>query len=163
VDPLHSTGIAHALSGVVRIAEYLTDNSTVDSSSSRRWTEYDRQLRQEVEWLDLLVGGCYQALPSFDKFCAFAAWYFVAAIEFERVMARDPREWTNGYMTSGENTMRAAAEESFRGLSSQGEYEFLEKLRRAISPWNDVGLLEPATGRRIRHTAPPKFASRLHS
>ena len=163
VDPLHSTGIAHALSGVVRIAEYLTDNSTVDSSSSRRWTEYDRQMRQEVEWLDLLVGGCYQALPSFDKFCAFAAWYFVAAIKFERVMARDPREWTNGYMTSGENTMRAAAEESFRGLSSQGEYEFLEKLRRAISPWNDVGLLEPATGRRIRHTAPPKFASRLHS
>lgn len=158
VDPLHSTGIAHALSGVLRIAELLIADGTVDSSESARWVAYDEQLRREIEWIDLLVGGCYRSLPSFPTFCAFAAWYFVAAIQFERVMARDPSRWSDGYLSCEINLMQDRALQSYDQLLSQSEESNMESIRRAIEPWNDVGLLAPMRGQRIPHTAPPKYS-----
>ncbi|MCY2984889.1 MAG: tryptophan 7-halogenase [Planctomycetota bacterium] len=163
VDPLHSTGIAHALSGVLRIAELLVAEGTVDSSQSARWVAYDDQLRREIEWIDLLVGGCYRSLPSFPTFCAFAAWYFVAAIQFERAMARDPSLWSNGYLSCEINPMKEKARLSYQQLMSQSEESNIESIRRAIEPWNDVGLLTPVSGQRIPHTAPPKYSVRLNA
>lgn len=161
VDPLHSTGIAHALSGVLRIAELLDQNGTVDRAISDRWVEYDRQLRQEIEWIDLLVGGCYAALPSFDAFCAYASWYFVAAIAFEQTMARDPSYWPEGYMQSALKQMKAGAIESYQSLLQRKQTTtFIDSVRNTIRPWNQVGLLDGAFGRRIPHTAPPKYANR---
>ena len=161
VDPLHSTGIAHALSGVLRIAELLVADGSVDSSDSARWLTYDNQLRREIEWIDLLVGGCYRALPSFPTFCAFAAWYFVAAIQFERVMAHDPSRWSNGYLSCEINLMQERTLQSYCQLLNQNEDSNIESIRRAIAPWNDVGLLTPVRGQRIPHTAPPKYSLRL--
>ena len=161
VDPLHSTGIAHALSGVLRIAELLVGDSSVgdgsvDKCTSSRWVDYDRQLRSEIEWIDLLVGGCYRSLPSFASFCAFASWYFISTIQFERVMARDPSRWTDGYLSCENVLLRARVEESYDQLLRQGEEANIESIRRGISAWNDVGLLEPVRGQRIPHTAPGK-------
>jgi len=161
VDPLHSTGIAHALSGVLRIAENLAADGAVDHGNSSRWVSYDEQLRREIEWIDLLVGGCYHSLPSFPTFCAFAAWYFVAAIQFERVMARDPSHWSDGYLSCEIPQMRERASQSYERLSSQSEASNVESIRRAIEPWNDVGLLTPIRGQRIPHTAPPKYSVAL--
>ena len=96
IDPLHSTGIAHALSGVLRLADLFVNDASLDAGTSSRWVAYDRQLRSEIEWIDLLVGGCYRSLPSFSTFCAFASWYFISAIQFERVMASDPSRWIHG-------------------------------------------------------------------
>ncbi len=161
VDPLHSTGIAHALSGVLRVAELLDQDGNVDRATSDRWSQYDHQLRQELQWLDLLVGGCYTALPSFDAFCAYASWYFVAAIAFEQTMARDPSFWPEGYMESGSEAMKASALATFpsqRQTSSSDS--MIDLIRNAIKPWNRVGLLETPLGRRIPHTSPPKYAKR---
>ena len=163
VDPLHSTGIAHALSGVLRIADMLVKDGAVDSCTSPRWTEYDRQLRSEIEWIDTLVGGCFRSLPSFSKFTAFAAWYFVSTIQFERVMARDPSRWTDGYLTSGNMRLRQKVEESYTQLSHQSEAVTVDFIRSGIQEWNDVGLLEPIRGQRIPHTAPPKYARRIYT
>lgn len=161
VDPLHSTGIAHALSGVLRIAELLDQNGTVDRATSDRWVEYDRQLREEIEWIDLLVGGCYAALPSFDAFCAYASWYFVAAIAFEQTMARDPSSWPDGYMQSAMMQMKAGALQSYQLLLQREQTTtFIDSVRNAIRPWNRVGLLDGELRRRIPHTAPPKYANR---
>lgn len=156
VDPLHSTGIAHALSGVLRISELLVEDGMVDKCTSSRWVDYDRQLRNEIEWIDLLVGGCYRSLPSFATFCAFASWYFISTIQFERVMARDPSRWTDGYLSCESVPLRRQVEESYDQLLSQGEEANVESIRRGISAWNDVGLLMPVRGQRIPHTAPPK-------
>lgn len=157
VDPLHSNGIAHALSGVARIAELLIKDGTVNPSSSARWVEYDRQLRREIEWIDLLVGGCYRSLPSFATFSAFAAWYFISAIQFERVMSLDPSRWVDGYLSCENKEMQRKAEESFEQLKQQSEAANIEMIRKGIANWNDVGLLEPIQGQRIMHTAPPKY------
>ncbi len=158
VDPLHSTGIAHALSGVLRIAEELVQDGTVDSCHSSRWVNYDAQLRNEIEWIDMLVGGCYRSLPSFTKFSAFAAWYFVAAIQFERVMARDPSRWTDGYLSCENLQLRRKVVESYLQLTNQSDLAAVDFIRKGIHAWNDVGLLEPIRGQRIPHTAPPKYA-----
>jgi len=157
VDPLHSTGIAHALSGVLRVAELLVADSQVDSSSSSRWVHYDAQLRSEIEWLDLLVGGCYQALPSFESFCAYSAWYFAAAIHFERVMSQDPSQWSKGYMNCEDIQLRSAIGSSYDFIQKRSSANLRDLVRTSIAPWNDVGLLEPASGQRIAHTAPPKY------
>ena len=158
VDPLHSTGIAHALSGVARLAELLIADGAVDSSSSERWVRYDRQLRQEIEWIDLLVGGCYASLPSFAKWSAFTAWYFIAAIQFERAVALDPSHWPDGYLCCENAELRFKVEACYKQLKTSSECQTIEMIRGGIQPWNDVGLLEPISGQRIPHTAPPKYA-----
>jgi FADH2 O2-dependent halogenase len=163
VDPLHSTGIAHALSGVLRVSELLVANGTLDSCDSARWVAYNEQLRREIQWIDLLVGGCYQSLPSFPTFCAFAAWYFVAAIQFERVMAREPSRWSHGYLSCEMQLMRERASLAYDNLLVQTEIENIDSIRRAIEPWNDVGLLSPVRGQRIPHTAPPKYSQAIQS
>jgi FADH2 O2-dependent halogenase len=162
VDPLHSTGIAHALSGVLRVAELLDQDGTVDRAASERWFQYDHQLRQEIQWLDLLVGGCYAALPSFDAFCAYASWYFVAAIAFEQTMARDPSFWPEGYMESGSEAMKASALATYPTPKQvcSSDSSLVDLIREAIKPWNRVGLLDGPLGRRIPHTSPPKYAKR---
>ncbi len=158
VDPLHSTGIAHALSGVLRLAELLVKDGSVDKAASSRWVAYDRQLRTEIEWIDLLVGGCYRSLPSYATFCAFASWYFISAIQFERVMASDPREWIDGFLTCDNGALRKKVMESFDQLSRQDEAANVKSIREGIHFWNDVGLLDPERGQRIPHTASPKYS-----
>ncbi len=156
VDPLHSTGIAHSLSGVARIAGALLGDAAQAKCLLHR---YGQQLRQETRWLDTLVAGCYQGLPSFSRFVAFASLYFVAAIRFEAAMESDPMQWPDGFLQAGDSAMRAVAEELIRQVSdpSSADEDFVQSVRERISPWNTVGLLEPASRNRLHHTAAPKY------
>jgi FADH2 O2-dependent halogenase len=157
IDPLHSTGIAHGLSGVARVAEILLD--PVDSQTIRMQA-YGKQLRTEIEWLDTIVGGCYRGLPSFARFAAYSCYYFTAAIQFERQMATDPNRWPHGYFMSELSGLRHAAEESYRTLAQQPDLDeqvFVDQVRRLIAPWNHVGLLEPALKNRLARTSAPKY------
>lgn len=159
VDPLHSSGIAHALSGVARIAELLL-------ASEYRWDEgcgdYDRQLRSELTWIDTLVSGCYACLPAFDRFVGFSAFYFVAAIGFEKQLAADPTVWPLGFMQARDVELRRVAEEFWQRASLERmECErgsWLRSLRERLKPWNHVGLLDVERCNRLAHTVAPKYA-----
>lgn len=162
VDPLHSSGIAHALSGVVRIAEALLAD---EAMGWQILEQYNRDVRREIEWLDALVSGCYAAQPSFDRFVAFASFYFIAAIMFEKQMAADPGRWPHGFLQSRETTLWEAVEASHRQLQALdgdtvgNDRRFVDSVRQRIAPWNHVGLLDPGTHHRIPHAAAPKYAS----
>lgn len=158
VDPLHSTGIAHSLSGVTRVVEILLGET---ARIPQRLASYDRDLRSEIRWIDTLVAGCYRALPSFSRFVAFASYYFVSAIEFEATMAQDPTHWPRGFLECGNQALLAAAEQSWRQVGEQAvdERRFVESVRQRIEPWNRLGLLEPARKNRYAHTAAPKYAA----
>lgn len=165
VDPLHSTGLAHTLSGVARVAEILCGES---AQRQRRFARYGRELRDELRWIDTLVSGCYRALPSFSRFTAFASFYFVAAIGFEGVMARDPSDWPEGFLQCGDRELARAAETAWRaaeaawraaGPEGPEDGRFVELVRDQIAPWNRVGLLDPARKNRFRHTSAPKYAT----
>jgi FADH2 O2-dependent halogenase len=156
VDPLHSFGIAHSLSGIVRIAEGLLGSST----QQRQWLEnYSQEVRREIDWFDVLISGSYRGLPSDRRFMAFAAFYFAAAIAFEKQMALDPSHWPTGYMSAADERLRAVAQDAWTSMgaaSDVDEERLIERMRTAIRPWNDVGLLEPSMRNRLDHTAPPK-------
>jgi FADH2 O2-dependent halogenase len=152
VDPLHSTGIAHALSGVERVAEALLGPLAKCKDSLG---QYARDLRGEVEWLDTLVSLSYRGLPRFDLFTALACYYFMAAIGFERDCAANQLDWPRGYMLAKDPSLRAAAENAYRmsGRTNASPRELLDWIRNSISDWNDVGLLDPARCNRIAHSA----------
>ena len=160
VDPLHSSGIAHALSGVLRVGEALLQDLKECQS---RLQHYSQQVAAEVRWLDLLTGGCYRAMPDFRLFCGFAAWYFMAAIEFEKQLAADPGHWPQGFLQTGDEKLCAAAERCFYlcagTLPAQQSATVFDTMRRELEPWNRVGLLSEHLRNRLAHTAAPKYAA----
>jgi FADH2 O2-dependent halogenase len=157
IDPLHSTGIAHGLSGVMRLAERLARK---EFAMDAEWADYDSQLQSEIDWIDMLVALTYAGLPSFHRFRALASFYFIAAIAFEQQLIRDPQTWSDGYLLSGSRAMREQSEGLYAQVK-QGAFAsdemLLQAIRQAIQPWNQVGLVEPKKGNRIAHTAPPKY------
>ncbi len=166
VDPLHSSGIAHGLSGVARIAEAMLGEPAKLGS---RLYRYGAALRDELEWIDTLVAGCYLGQPSFACFTAFACYYFIAAIHFEKQLAADPAAWPNGFLQCRDEGLRQVVEQSFQMLSVKSErgvslhatddvQAIVECIRHSIAPWNHVGLLEDAARNRIAHSAAPKYA-----
>lgn len=156
VDPLHSTGIAHALSGVMRAAEILiNENDSVDD----QLIEYDQALRREMRWLDTLIAGCYAAMPNFTRFVAYSSFYFIAAIGFEAVMAGGAKAWPKGFLQCDDKELQEAASASFRELhdSAITDHQFTRRVRQRISRWNHVGLLDPKHRNRLAHTTAPKW------
>jgi len=78
LDALHSTGNAHTLHGIERLARAL----------ARAWDRpelademrgYDRILQAEISLVDPLVHGCYRAFGRFELMAAFTMFYFAAA------------------------------------------------------------------------------------
>ena len=104
IDPLHSTGIAHTLSAVERIADLFEQNSEPDE------TEYATAIPNELRFVDQIISGAYAAIKASDRAAVpelFNAWcmvYFAAAhsCEMRRVRGRDvlrervPRRWHPG-------------------------------------------------------------------
>jgi FADH2 O2-dependent halogenase len=157
IDPLHSFGIAHSLSGIARVANALLGRQEQAQSSLNA---YAQELRRETEWFDTIISGSYRGLPSFERFVTFASFYFMASIAFEQQMASDPEHWPLGFMNAADIALRQAAEAMWL-LASDGacgsqHAVFVESVRRAIDPWNTVGILAPENRNRFAHTAPPK-------
>lgn len=115
IDALHSTGIALTLAAVERLAAIITDPR--DSARRERLREYDRSIRREIRWIDLLVGGCYRAMGCFPLMTSFAMLYFVAAIASEHRLRRlrDPAS-AGGFLLADDATFRRIALEAHRRL-----------------------------------------------
>jgi FADH2 O2-dependent halogenase len=165
IDPLHSTGIAHSISGVVRLSEAMLRNKQECYEALR---DYGEDLRTELDWLDLLVSGCYLGQPSFENFVAFSCMYFISAIEFEKQLAQDPARWPKGFLQSKDSELSQVANLAYqslgRGVSgTQQGNDFPEQVRSWIKPWNRVGLLDPSYANRIAHSVAPKYASSLEA
>ena len=170
VDPLHSFGIAHSLSGIARIAEALLGP---ESDRAGLLEGYAKDIRSEIDWFDTLISGSYLGLPSDRDFLAYASLYFVAAIDFEKQMLVDPSHWPHGFLNAGHHTMRHVASDLWRIAKTRHQYrqvgpdqageaprtdhdDFVDAVRLAIQTWNHVGLLDPSLRQRLNHTAPPK-------
>ncbi len=95
VDPLHSTGLAHALSGVRRAAQILLHDS---NSQQMEWLQqYNEDVVAEVRWIDRMVSTCYAGLPDFDLFTAASSFYFLATVACETEL-RDTGNLSQGFL-----------------------------------------------------------------
>lgn len=158
VDPLHSTGIAHTLNGVSRLAAILTTPSG-DEHRSQRLTTYSDQVISELQLIDELVEGCYAALPNFRLWSDWCMLYFTAVVSMEQLTANDVScSFLRADDTAFRRTVAVARVALQRvmdsGVTDDACSQFEQTLRRLIQPWNNVGLLDESCEGMYAHTAP---------
>lgn len=151
VDPLHSTGIAHGLSGVERVAGLLLAGSFDEAA----WNAYGVAVIDEIRWIDLLVSACYDVLPDFDRFRLASTLFFLATVEAERGYARGETTASQGFLAARNAPLRAALAAARADLVS-GASGIAVRLRQSLAAFDPVGLLDPAALHRFAHTAVDK-------
>ncbi len=159
IDPLHSTGIAHSLSGVLRATNLLTSDVS-DARRSEMLSQYSVDIVDEVRWIDQVVANCYVAAAhSFEAFIAASSLYFVAAIQCERQMV-ETGEMRDGFLWARSTKLQRVmhgATEILEQLSPSHNTNLLTKwMRQQIQPWNSVGLLDPQLHNRLSRSVAPK-------
>ncbi len=165
VDALHSTGIAHGLSGVWRLATLLLEPAGTRDLALQL---YSREVVQEVLWIDRIISTCYAAAEdSFELFCAACSLYFVSAVHSERQLATKGN-FESGFLLSQDSQLRQVAHaaelrivqhsKSDGNLADkrQQRSELIDWLRVALQPWNDIGLLDATVHNRIWRSAAHK-------
>ena len=160
IDPLHSTGIAHAMSGIERLADiFLSADACVQNKLDR----YAKQVLEEFHLIDLLVAGCYRALPSKRHFEAFCMLYFAAATSYENRYGKSDADISSHQIFLAEDQkwvalVQEAYEQICQIAHSQnwGEPATFESfIREKIKPYNHVGLCDPQRASMYRYTALP--------
>lgn len=159
IDPLHSTGIAHSLSGVLRAANLLT-SSVSDARRGDALLQYSVDVVEEVRWVDQLVANCYAAAShSFESFVAASSLYFVSAIECERQMV-ETGEMRDGFLLARSTKLQRVMHDTARMIEQHsaggGTPELTDWMRKQIEPWNNVGLLDPDSHNRLSRSVAPK-------
>lgn len=162
IDALHSTGIAHTLSGIERLAAILTSPATVEQREGRL-QHYSQQLIREIQLVDELVEGCYAALPQFGLWCDWAMLYFAAVTSLEQAAADSPCD--TGFLQADNPAFRSLLQQARRQLQTAAEAalsspqaacrRFTDWLRDALRPWNRVGLLDESCRGLYASTAAP--------
>jgi FADH2 O2-dependent halogenase len=151
MDALFSTGNAHALLTVQRLAKILDEERGEEAGSLHEW--YGPALLREVAFIDQLVHTAYAVLRSFPLFAAWTMYYFAGAIAAEerrRQGRAGPRE---EFLSSHLGEFREAVVIQghwLRDLVERGEPSaeairaFERQVARDIGPINTTGLCDPA-------------------
>jgi FADH2 O2-dependent halogenase len=161
VDPLHSTGIAHTLSGVERLCRLFERHGASPPPSPLR--EYDHAIRRELRFIDELVRLCYDALPSFRAWTTSTMLYFAAATTYERrrTNANSIPDDPPAFLCTDEERLWTAVRRARQTIPpddapSNGALDAYEStVEDAIRPFNKVGLFDPPVPNMYPHTAAP--------
>lgn len=164
VDPLHSTGIAHTLSGVERLIRLFERYGTSPPPNSLR--DYSHSIHRELRFVDELVSLCYDALPSFRGWTISTMVYFAAATTYERRRTEtdDVPDEPPSFLCSDDERMWAAvrcarqAMPRNRNVTAETLRNYEAIVKDAIQPFNEVGLLNPPISNMYPHTAAPTTA-----
>lgn len=154
VDPLHSTGIAHSLSGIERLVAILARHGAGGPALQDELAEYGRAVHHELDFIDRLVASCYASMHDFRLFAASVMLYFAAVIRYERLRASCDGPFEGGFLSADEPSLVALAHEALdrlRGGCDAASFEaFVE---RGIRPFNTAGLFHSAVPNMYNHTA----------
>lgn len=171
IDPLHSTGIAHSLAGVERLAAILLarNPASINGSPDPMLQLYDSIIREELTLIDQLVAGCYDAIAEgrFRKLAAFTMCYFAAATTWERQRLNNeinPVPENARLLALHRPALLCANDSEFRAaiFNLRGEMpietdESFEALcKETLAPFNHVGLFEPPIPNMYGATALPE-------
>lgn len=159
VDPLFSSGIAFALSGIEKLLDIIIRNWGNAQSVDKNLKEYQEKVFRELKLIDCLVSGSYKTMDQFALFSAWSMLYFAATIAHEQ---RRLKNCSAGYFLNADD---AAINEMvyssygellqlIAGKPSPGEIDcFTNRIRTKIKPFNTAGLLDPSLKNMYRHTA----------
>ena len=157
IDPLHSTGIAHALSGVERLAEIFTQDEVCQLAVN----QYTEAVYREFRLIDQLIAGCYHLMPSKRHFEAYCMLYFTAAHNYETCrMEISANAGLPGIFLSDDFQMVELIEEGYhlaREISQSDRWEapelFEQQIRELIGSFDQIGLCNPNARSMYRYTA----------
>lgn len=161
VDPLHSTGIAHALSGVLRLADVFVGGNNCRDGQWRdsRLQEYSESVVREIQHIDSLIYSCYLANDrSFEAFVLACHFYFVCAIQCENDMLKTGK-FSNGFLLSSDERLSDLMLDFRRTLgSASGDRDAagINSIKQRLRDWDSLGLLEPEIPNRIFRSAADK-------
>ncbi len=154
LDPLHSTGNAHTLSGIERLASLFAKHRQAwdDPAFHAGLRDYDTVLQAETRLLDRIIHGCYLTLGDMDLFDATAAFYFVPAIWAEH--RRRSGQWQphEAFLGAHDPEWLGIVEQSYLELtelmrtvpeSPLAKRAFIDRVRQRIAPYNLAGLCQP--------------------
>lgn len=171
IDPLHSTGIAHSLAGVERLAATLLarDPATSNQAPNPMLQLYGSIVREELILVDQLVAGCYDAIAqgSFKKLAAFTMCYFAAATTWERQRLHresNPVPESARRLALHRPALLCANVAEFRStvfnlrgeMPSETDESFETLCKEALAPFNHVGLFESPIRNMYGATALPE-------
>ena len=165
IDPLHSTGIAHSLSGVERLTGLLKQHWG-SPTLHQALQDYEAHLFRELALIDTLVAVCYASFGSFRLFTASTMLYFAAVITYEQQRAHMGTTITEPFnrlfLCAGDTALRGIVEEALVRLSAmdtpptpQQVNAYEQFVEEAIRPYNTVGLFHPPAPNMYHHTAAP--------
>jgi FADH2 O2-dependent halogenase len=163
VDPLHSTGIAHTLSGVERLGRLFGRHGAAPPPSAL--DAYSEAVRRELRRVDNLVRLCYDALPSFRAWTISTMFYFAAATTYERRRSRteESPEIPPAFLCAEDDALWAGVRRASQTVpdgdapSGRALNAYEEQARNAIRPFNEVGLFDPPIPNLYPHTAAPSL------
>jgi tetracycline 7-halogenase / FADH2 O2-dependent halogenase len=166
IDPLHSSGIAHALSGVERLAALLLETDAGTPHRRGRLAVYADQVLRESLLMDRLVAACYASWHDFARFVAASSLYFIAAIRCEERRAGSSAEglplWSvdDRKLVDRLDHFTDRLEQLGRsdrwGRDPKATAALIDQMRGELDPWNSAGLLDPDASNMYAYTAAAK-------
>ena len=150
LDALHSSGNAHTLHGIERLAAIFERRLGRDELYAAL-REHEQTLNSEIDLIDQIVDGCYRAFVNFELLAAFAMFYFAGAHNSEDVRRRGQAGPGTPFLLAGNPEFRSAVNECYDGLlritgdgaPGQSEVrEYCDLVKRRIAPFNIAGLCD---------------------
>jgi FADH2 O2-dependent halogenase len=161
IDPLNSTGIAHTLCGIERLTSTLGDHWG-KSSLAEELKKYDQCLQSEFSLIDRLTSGAYRSMENFRLFTTFNMLYFAAATTYERGRISNSLGSTAAFLCADDVGFSKLVYELLDELNQlvdcppyaeEDIATFERTVAERITPFNKVGLFDPAANNMYRYTA----------
>lgn len=159
VDPLFSSGIAHSLTGIIKVVNLIKANGLQSDSLQEQLQSYEHAVFAELRLIDKLIAGCFKAMPHFGLFNTWSALYFAATIANEQKLIKKEKP---GYFLGADNPyITDMVDELYPILSSLTDKEsttdeeireFTALVRERIAPVNIAGLLNDDARNMYKHT-----------
>lgn len=163
LDPLHSAGNAHTLSGIERLMNIFAE-CWVSPDRASRLAEYEQAIRREAVLLDSLIHGCYTGFARFELMTAFSMMYFAAATFSEHRLRRG-RDGSDQAFLQADNpgfaeavsTAHAAVRElaARPNLTAREVSGYHHKVAGLIAAYNVAGLCDPTRRNMYPHLEYP--------
>jgi len=160
VDPLFSTGIAHSLSGIKKIADIFYHNRKNENLLYLGLKEYEKKIFEELKLMDLLISGSYKTMAHFDLFNAWSMLYFATTIAYEQRLLKG--ELPGYFLNADSLFISDIVQKSYSDLleiikqkepSVEDISRFTQLIRERIKPINTAGLLDPLFKNMYHHSA----------
>jgi len=150
LDALHSTGNAHTLYGIERLASIFEQTGGPDELYAAL-QKHDQTLQSEIDLVDQIVHGCYRGFANFELASAFSMFYFAGAHNSEDARRKGRSPPGAAFLLADNPDFRRSVDQCYDRLLSmtaQGPpamaavSAFKDLVKSEIAPFNIAGLCD---------------------